>query len=147
MTKALLGLIRIMMILITLAPLINPKRTLATTTSQPRPASKKAVTMVASFYGQGDRFHGRRTASGTIFNKHRLTAAHRSLPFGTKVVLVNPKNGRQVKVTITDRGPYIKGRDIDLSWKAAKVLGMVEKGVVKLRARVFPPYSRRSKFA
>ena len=70
----------------------------------------------ASYYG--DRFNGRRTASGKIFNMNKLTAAHKKLPFGTIVRVTNEKNGKSVIVQITDRGPYVKGREIDLSKKA-----------------------------
>ena len=70
----------------------------------------------ASYYG--DRFNGRRTASGIVFNMNKLTAAHKKLPFGTIVRVTNEKNGKSVIVQITDRGPYVKGREIDLSKKA-----------------------------
>lgn len=85
----------------------------------------------ASWYGP--RFHGRKTASGEIFNQHELTAAHRSLPFGTRVRVTNLKNGRSVVVRINDRGPYAKGRLIDLSRAAAKHLGMLDSGVAQVR--------------
>jgi rare lipoprotein A len=70
----------------------------------------------ASYYA--DRFHGRRTASGRVYDKNKLTAAHKSLPFGTKVKVTNEANGKTVVVVITDRGPFVRGRDIDLSRKA-----------------------------
>ena len=70
----------------------------------------------ASYYGE--RFNGRRTASGKIFNMNKLTAAHKKLPFGTIVKVTNQKNGKSVIVEITDRGPFVKGREIDLSKKA-----------------------------
>jgi rare lipoprotein A len=70
----------------------------------------------ASYYA--DRFHGKRTASGKIFDMNRLTAAHKKLPFGTKVKVTNESNGKTVVVEITDRGPFVKGREIDLSKKA-----------------------------
>lgn len=70
----------------------------------------------ASYYG--DRFNGRRTASGRIFNMNKLTAAHKKLPFGTIVRVTNEKNGKSVIVEIIDRGPFVKGREIDLSKKA-----------------------------
>ena len=81
----------------------------------------------ASYYA--DKFEGRRTASGETFHQNRLTAAHRTLPFGTKVKVTNVANGRSVKVRITDRGPFAEGRVIDLSKKAAKRIGMVNTGV------------------
>jgi len=70
----------------------------------------------ASFYA--DRFHGRRTASGRVYDKNKYTAAHKSLPFGTKVKVTNEANGKSVVVEVTDRGPFVRGRDIDLSRKA-----------------------------
>ena len=71
-----------------------------------------------------DKYHGRRTASGSRFRQDRLTAAHRSLPFGSKVRAVNLATGRSVQVEITDRGPFIDGRVIDLSRQAADAIGM-----------------------
>jgi rare lipoprotein A len=70
----------------------------------------------ASYYA--DRFHGRRTASGRVYDKNKLTAAHKSLPFGTKVRVTNEANGKSVVVEVTDRGPFVRGREIDLSRKA-----------------------------
>jgi len=70
----------------------------------------------ASYYA--DRFHGKRTASGKIFDMNRLTAAHKKLPFGTRVKVTNEANGKMVVVEIIDRGPFVKGREIDLSKKA-----------------------------
>jgi rare lipoprotein A len=83
--------------------------------------------VTASYYSEGQK-----TASGERFNPHGLTAAHRSLPFGTKLHVVNPKNGRSVTVRVTDRGPFIKGRALDLSLGAAKVLGMTSQGVARV---------------
>jgi rare lipoprotein A len=77
---------------------------------------------VASWYGPG--FHGRRTASGERFNTNSFTAAHRSLPFGTRVRVKNSKTGRSVVVRINDRGPFTRGRVIDLSKAAAQAIGM-----------------------
>lgn len=84
----------------------------------------------ASWYGPG--FHGRRTASGETFNANALTAAHRSLPFGTRVRVVNEKTGRSVVVRINDRGPFIRGRIIDLAHGAARQLGMAGVATVAL---------------
>jgi rare lipoprotein A len=90
---------------------------------------------VASWYGPG--FHGRRTASGKRFNTHKLTAAHRSLPFGTKVLVTNLSNDKSVEVEINDRGPAKKTRRlIDLSKAAAKKLGFAKAGVAKVRVEV-----------
>lgn len=80
---------------------------------------------IASHYGVGDGYHGKRTASGAIFNTYAMTAAMRSpVPFGTVKTVTNLSNGRSVQVKITDRGPFIKGRCIDLSFAAAKAIGM-----------------------
>ncbi|ANY19853.1 RlpA-like protein precursor [Tsuneonella dongtanensis] len=81
---------------------------------------------VASYYA--DKFNGRRTASGEAFSNSALTAAHRSLPFGSKVRVTNPANGKSVVVRINDRGPFHGGRVIDLSKSAASQLGIVQRG-------------------
>ncbi|MCJ2184565.1 septal ring lytic transglycosylase RlpA family protein [Novosphingobium sp. 1949] len=81
---------------------------------------------LASFYG--NQFAGRRTASGAIFDPEGLTAAHRTLPFGTQVQVTNPSNGESVIVTITDRGPFHSNRVIDLSKAAAREIGIVGRG-------------------
>lgn len=81
---------------------------------------------VASYYA--DKFNGRRTASGETFSNGALTAAHRSLPFGSKVRVTNPANGKSVVVRINDRGPFHGGRVIDLSKSAASSLGLVQRG-------------------
>ena len=83
----------------------------------------------ASFYGE--KWNGRRTANGEIFNTYELTAAHKSLPFGTKVKVVNKTNGKSVVVRINDRGPFVKGRTIDLSKKAFQSIASIKKGVLK----------------
>ncbi|MGE7994332.1 septal ring lytic transglycosylase RlpA family protein [Pseudomonas sp. NPDC089554] len=90
-------------------------------------------TGVASYYGA--RHHGKRTASGEPFNQHGLTAAHRSLPFGTRVVVTNLSNQRSVVVRINDRGPHIRGRLIDLSRAAAEKIGMVRSGTARVRVQ------------
>ena len=82
----------------------------------------RAISGIASWYGPG--FHGRRTASGERFNTNALTAAHRTLPFGAKVRVVNQRTGRSVVVRINDRGPYAHGRVIDLSRAAAQTIGL-----------------------
>lgn len=85
---------------------------------------------VASYYGRG--FHGRKTANGERFNKHELTAASKTLPLGTKVEVTNKETGESVDVRINDRGPYVKGRTIDLSEGAAKEIGMKRQGVARV---------------
>ncbi len=88
----------------------------------------------ASWYGPG--FNGRRTANGEIYNQEDLTAASRSLPLGTLVMVTNLDNGRAVEVRINDRGPFAKGREIDLSHRAARVLGILNPGTVRVRIDV-----------
>ena len=88
-------------------------------------------TMKASWYGP--KFHGKLTANGEIYDQMALTAAHKNLSFGTLLKITNPKNGRSVIVRINDRGPYIQGRDLDLSKGAAIELGILKKGVAKLK--------------
>ena len=92
-------------------------------------AATKAVPMVASHYGEGDGLEGKKTASGEVFDPNALTAAHKTLPFGTKLEVKNPENGRSVTVRVNDRGPYTKGRQLDLSTTAAERIGLDAKGV------------------
>lgn len=88
----------------------------------------------ATFYGK--EFHGKKTASGEIFNMYDLTAAHKTLPFGTKVRVTNLKNKRSVQVRINDRGPFVKGRIIDLSYAAAKQIELVVMGETRVKLEV-----------
>lgn len=88
----------------------------------------------ASWYGVD--FHGRRAADGSRYNMYELTAAHRTLEFGTRLLVTNLANGRTVKVTITDRGPFVEGRIIDLSFAAAQQLRMLGAGVARVRLEV-----------
>ena len=88
----------------------------------------------ASWYGPG--FHGRKTASGERFNQHALTAAHRKLPLGTRATVVNLANGKSVEVEINDRGPYARGRILDVSKAAAEQLGMTDSGTAPVRLLV-----------
>src|SRR5262245_36445174 len=84
----------------------------------------------ASWYG--DELRGNRTASGEKFNPRGLTAAHRTLPFGTCLVVGNPRNGKSVKVRVNDRGPFVKNRVLDLAAGAARAIGMVATQIVTL---------------
>ncbi len=90
------------------------------------PAARSIGSGIASYYGK--RFHGRRTANGERFDMHGMTAAHRTLPFGTMVAVTNPRNGKTVTVRINDRGPFAPGRAIDLSRAAATELGLIRRG-------------------
>ena len=93
--------------------------------------SRYDVVGVASWYGRP--YHGRRTASGEIYNMNQLTAAHPTLPFGTRVAVTNLENGRTVIVTINDRGPFKPDRVIDVSRKAAGQLGFLGQGLARVR--------------
>ena len=88
----------------------------------------------ASYYA--DKFAGRPTASGTPYRPGKLTAAHNTLPFGTKIRVTNPRTGRSVKVTVNDRGPHVKGRIVDLSKRAAHKIGLTEAGVAPVQLKV-----------
>ena len=87
----------------------------------------------ASYYGKAH--HGKRTASGERFNQNALTAAHRTLAFGTRVRVTNLDNGRSVVVRINDRGPHTRGRLIDLSRAAAEKIGMIRSGTARVRVQ------------
>jgi rare lipoprotein A len=89
---------------------------------------------VASWYGPG--FDGNRTANGEIYDQYEMTAAHRTLPLGTRVMVTNLSNGRSVEVRINDRGPFVDGRAIDLSYAAARALRMVGPGTAHVRIEV-----------
>lgn len=94
-------------------------------------ASAQTINFTASWYGPG--FHGRPMANGKTFNMYTLVVAHRSLPIGTCLKLTNPENGRSVQVIVEDRGPYIDGRDLDVSYKVARILDFVDEGVTTLQ--------------
>lgn len=87
-------------------------------------------TGIASFYGK--RWNGRKTANGEIFDTSKLTAAHKTLPFGTRVKVINHSNGKEVEVVINDRGPFIKGRIIDLTEAAFKKIENLNKGITSV---------------
>lgn len=95
------------------------------------PGSKSGPLVLTSWYGS--QHAGKRMANGLPFDMNADTAAHRSLPFGTKLRLTNPENGRSVVVKVTDRGPFIHGRTLDVSYGAAQKLGMVKSGVARIR--------------
>jgi rare lipoprotein A len=94
----------------------------------------KQISGSASWYG--GTFHGRKTANGERYNMYGMTAAHKSLPFGTKVRVTNQKNGKAVVVRINDRGPYVGKRVIDLSKGAATAVGMIGSGVAPVKIEV-----------
>lgn len=98
-------------------------------------------TGIASWYGP--KFHRRRTANGRVFNMNAISAAHRTLPLPSVVRVTNLENGRSLKVRIIDRGPFARGRIIDLSRRAAQLLGFERAGVARVRVRILPDESRR----
>jgi rare lipoprotein A len=107
--------------------------------SPPIAASTKtaaAETGIASYYA--DKYHGRTTANGEIFNMDKLTAAHRTLPFGTMVKVTHLGSQRSVTVRINDRGPFVAGRVIDLSRAAARELRMEKDGLAKVKVEILP---------
>jgi rare lipoprotein A (peptidoglycan hydrolase) len=106
---------------------------------EPETDSAQVVAQVgiASWYGPW--FRGRLTANGEIFDDTKLTAAHRTLPLATHVRVTNLENGRSIEVKVNDRGPYIAGRVLDLSTRAAKVLGMEKEGLALVRIEVLQP--------
>lgn len=95
----------------------------------------------ASYYGR--KFEGRTMANGEPFRRNKMTAAHKTLPFGTKVKVTNLKTRKSVKVKITDRGPFVKGRIIDLSEAAARKLNFIDDGVVPVKMKVIRSASRK----
>jgi rare lipoprotein A len=111
--------------------LIRPGQKLIINPAPPRPAAPyESGEVTASWYGL--KYHNKPTASGERFDMNKDTLAHKTLPLGTKVRLVNPENGKSAEGIVNDRGPYIKGRDVDVSYAMAKKLGFVKKGVTKL---------------
>lgn len=102
-------------------------------------------TGVASWYGPG--FHGKTTASGEIFNQERFTAAHPKLPWGSRVKVTNLTNGKSVEVRINDRGPFVKGRIIDVSRAAARALDMVESGIATVRVEWLSGFEKSAELA
>jgi rare lipoprotein A len=102
--------------------------------------SPNIMTGKASWYGP--KFHGRDTSSKEVFNMYDMTAAHKTLPFGTYVMVTNLNNGKSVKVRINDRGPFKGRRIIDLSYAAARVIDMVGPGVVPVRMEILSNISR-----
>lgn len=98
------------------------------------PGNKREAILVASFYGE--EFHGRLTSSGEVFDMYDYTAAHKFLPFGTRLKVTNLANGRSVIVVVNDRGPFIPGRDLDLSYGAARKIDLVGMGVGKVKVKV-----------
>ncbi len=99
-----------------------------------RKSSRNGEIGIASWYGE--EFHGRPTSSSEIYNMNDMTAAHKTLPFGTRIMVINLENGRTAVVRINDRGPFVRGRIIDLSYAAARVLGIVGPGTARVRLEI-----------
>lgn len=100
----------------------------------PPPEARLSQVGIASWYGPG--FHGKATTSGAIYNQYEFTAAHQTLPLGTRVMVTNMETGSATEVTINDRGPFAKNRIIDLSYSAAEALGMIGPGTALVRVDV-----------
>ncbi|BDG04044.1 septal ring lytic transglycosylase RlpA family protein [Anaeromyxobacter oryzae] len=98
---------------------------------QAEPEQPTGEVGLASYYGRA--FHGRRTASGARYDMHALTCAHPSAPFGTRLRVTDLDNGRSVDVVVNDRGPFARGRVVDLSLEAARRLGIVSRGLARVR--------------
>lgn len=97
---------------------------------EPVPGRIYRETGIASWYGRD--FHGRKTASGETYDMYGLSAAHRTLPLGTVIYVTNLENSRRIKVRVNDRGPYVRNRILDLSYAAARELGFVSQGTVRV---------------
>ena len=123
-----------------------PEAARAPAPSLPTPSQPTMMeTGLASWYGA--KHHGKRTASGEVFNQDRLTAAHPTLPWGSRVKVINLDNGKSVEVRINDRGPYKKGRIIDVSRAAARALGMVQQGIATVRVEWVSDSEKASELA
>lgn len=120
--------------LVLLSACASPRATRRPTIPTREPGITFSQKGLASWYGPG--FRGRRTASGVRFNPRALTAAHRSLPFGTRVQVTNVHTGAQVEVTINDRGPFVRCRVIDVSQAAAQRLGLISAGTAPVTLTV-----------
>ncbi len=104
----------------------------------PRPEPQRQVELgLASYYARS--LQGRRTASGARYDGRAMTCAHRTHPFGTLLRVTDVESGKSVTVKVTDRGPFAQGRVIDLSWAAARVLGILEQGVARVKVEPVPP--------
>jgi len=99
--------------------------------------SREVQQGIASWYGAD--FHGKQTSSGEVYDMYQLTCAHQTLPLGTMVMVTNLENGKSVELKVNDRGPFVKGRIIDVSYAAAQMLDMSEKGTAMVKVEVFGP--------
>jgi len=125
------------LLLIVVTALICASVTYAFNQPSQLPLNTRVITSKASWYGPG--FHGRKTANGETYNMNGISAAHKTLPFGTWLRVTNLKNNQRLFVRVNDRGPYIDGREIDLSLGAAKSLDMLDQGVAKVKIEIYKP--------
>jgi len=119
---------------ITASEMVSKTKSSSTTTTKTTSTKGHKTTGKASYYAK--KFHGRLMSNGRPYHNEKMTCAHRRYPFGTKLKVRNPRNGREVIVEVTDRGPFAKGRIIDLSYAAARQLGMLAAGVVTVEVSV-----------
>jgi rare lipoprotein A len=124
-----------------LALLAGCSRAVMTAPPVPPVAGREEVGM-ASWYGAPH--HGRRTASGEVYDMHQLTAAHKTLPFGTRVLVTNRDTSQSAEVRVNDRGPFVEGRILDVSYAAARLLGAVGPGIIPVRVRILSLPTRSS---
>ena len=124
-----------------LALLAGCSRAVMTTPPVPPVAGREEVGM-ASWYGAPH--HGRRTASGEVYDMHQLTAAHKTLPFGTRVLVTNRDTSQSAEVRVNDRGPFVEGRILDVSYAAARLLGAVGRGTIPVSVRILSLPARSS---
>ncbi len=102
--------------------------------SSQSPKNNEWKYMNTSFYGE--EHHGKTTASGEVFDMYALTCAHKTLPFGTILTIVNEEKGLETQVKVNDRGPFTPGRDLDISWGAAKKIDMINDGIKVLKVKI-----------
>jgi rare lipoprotein A len=116
---------------------------LLATLAFPSLAAKPGQTQegIASYYH--DSLHGNKTANGEIYNKNKISAAHKTLPLGSKVRVTDKRSGKSIVVRVNDRGPFVKGRIIDLSRRAAKELGIIQRGITPVKVEVLSVAGRR----
>lgn len=133
-TQALLGLALASLVLSGCAATRPGSPSMPQSPTTAHPDAGKRIAGLASWYGR--QHQGRRTASGEAYDMNKLTAAHRTFPFGTRLRVTNIENGRSVVVRVNDRGPHVDGRILDLSHQAATTLGMIDAGVARVEAVV-----------
>jgi len=135
------GYLPLVVALTALALAASCSRAVMTTPSAPPVTGTEEVGM-ASWYGAPH--HGRRTASGEVFDMNQLTAAHRTLPFGTRLLVTNRDTNQSAEVRVNDRGPFVEGRILDVSYAAGRLLGAVGPGLIPVRVRVLSLPARPS---